>query len=354
VVYKLGDSVSLADKDAIIYNVTSPYLASGLANDLQYAFSVMASNGNSPVGPLSTALTATPRLLGPAVAWFEGTSLTVNNLNNIAFGANTYVAVGDAASLFVGTYSYTEDLGVAAWDPPTTITVTAGTDLTAVIFDGFRFVALGSDGAVIRNADTDFLTWEAATAITAAPAMNSLAVGAGVYVAVGDGGAIYTNTSVVGTDAWVLQTSGTTENLNSVAFVNDRYIAVGDNGVLLSSIDGISWDSQVSNSANALRAVAFGVDNYVVVGDAGTIISSSDAIAWTVQSIPTTESLRSIVFGVDGQFIAVGTAGVLAYSATGADGSWAISNAGVIDLNSLASNFVFIAVGDAGANVSGK
>ena len=88
---------------------------------------------------------------------------------------------------------------------------------------------------------------------------------------------------------------------------------------------------------------------------AGTIVSSTDGINWTEQTtLPGGESLRSIVFGVDSQFIAVGTNGTLAYSTTGVDGSWATANAGTIDLNSIARNTVFIAVGDAGANVSGK
>ena len=111
---------------------------------------------------------------------------------------------------------------------------------------------------------------------------------------------------------------------------------------------------QTSNTVSDLWKVAYGADNYVAVGDAGAIVSSPDAISWTEQTPPTGESFRSIVYGQDLQFIAVGTTGTLAYSTTGIDGSWAISNAGVIDLNSIAPNLVFIAVGAAGANVSGK
>jgi len=50
----------------------------------------------------------------------------------------------------------------------------------------------------------------------------------------------------------------------------------------------------------------------------------------------------------------VGTTGTLAYSATGVDGSWSVSNASSLDLYSIAPGNVFIAVGAAGANVSGK
>jgi hypothetical protein len=354
VYYKEGSSVSQDVKDRTLYNVSPPYLVTGLTNDIQYAFSVTATIGTSPAGPFSPALTATPRLLSPAIAWFEGTSLTVNDLRSIAYGANTYVITGDAATLFVGSYSYTEDSGVSSWQAPTSITLTTSTNLTAVVYDGTQFVALGDDGSVIKNSATDSLTWTAATAISGAPAMNALAIGAGKYVAVGDAGAIYTNTSAGVTLDWTAQTSGTTNNLQGIAYVNNQFIAVGETGTLLSSPDGITWTTLTSNTANTLRQVAYGADNYVAVGDAGTIVSSADGISWTEQTPPTGESFRSIVFGIDAQFIAVGTTGTLAYSTTGAEGSWAIANAGVIDLNSIARNAVFIAVGAAGANVSGK
>jgi hypothetical protein len=128
---------------------------------------------------------------------------------------------------------------------------------------------------------------------------------------------------------------------------------------LLTSPDGLTWTAQTSNTNNALRHVSYGVTSagvgtYVAVGDAGTIVSSTDATTWTAQTIPTTQSFYSVSFGPDLQFIAVGTAGTQAYSTTGTDGSWSVGNTGSIDLNSIAPGDVFIAVGAAGTNVSGK
>lgn len=352
--YNRGTSVSLDVKDAIVYNITPPYLITGLANDTQYAVSVTSSQSGSEVGPFSPVQTATPRLLSPAVPWFEGVSLSTNALRSIAFANNTYVTTGNAATLFIGAFSYTSDSGVTSWEAPTSLPVTASTNLAAVIFDGARFMALGEDGSISKNSSTDILVWEAATPISTPPTMNALTVGAGIYLAVGDSGAIYTNGSDGATDSWTLQTSGSTNNLYGAAFVNNRFIVVGDNGTLLTSDDGITWNTETSNTANTLRHVAYGASTFVAVGDAGTIVSSADATIWTAQTIPTPESFRSIVFGPDQQFIAVGTTGTLAYSTTGADGSWAVSNAGSIELNSIAPGQVFIAVGAAGTNVSGK
>jgi len=190
--------------------------------------------------------------------------------------------------------------------------------------------------------------------------MNALAYGSGpIYVAVGAGGKIYRNTTGGLTGAWTEESTGTVQDLYGVSYVNGLFVAVGAGGTLLTSPDGITWTAQTSNTNNSLRHVAYGVSsstvgNYVAVGDAGTIVSSPDALTWTSQTIPTTQSFYSVCFGPDLQFIAVGTAGTLAYSSSGADGSWSVANAGSIDLYSIAPGDVFIAVGAAGSNVSGK
>ena len=356
--YKAGTNADLENYDAILVNITPPYVLAGLSNATQYAFAVTSSHNGSKAGPFSPAITATPRLLSPSIPWTIGTSLSVNDLQSIAFGNiagnNTYVTVGDAATVFAASYDYPSVGGITAWNPATTLPGGLTDNLKSVSYDGLRFVALGDAGAVIKSTDDQALVWEAATAITGAPAMNALASGASRYVAVGDGGAIYTNTSAGVTAAWTASTSGTTNNLYGVSYLNNRFIAVGEFGTLLTSTDGTSWTVQTAVTGDSLRGVAYGASTYVAVGDAGAVISSPDATTWTAQSIPTTESFRAICFGPDAQFVAVGTTGVLAYSSTGADGSWATSNAGSIELKSISPNQLYIATGAAGANVSGK
>ncbi len=353
--YKQGASVDLDSHDGILYNHPSPYLVQALSNGLEYAFAVTSSQSGSKVGPFSPVVTATPRQLSPTVAWTVGTSLTANNLLSVAYGAGIYVTVGDAASVFVANYSYTSPGGVTAWNPATSLPVTGSTNLSAVIYDGARFMALGTDGTVIKSSSTDVLTWVAASGITGATKMNDMAAGAGRYVAVGNAGEIYTNLGDAASAAWTLQSSGTGYDLYGISYLNGRFVAVGAFGTLLTSTDGVKWVSPASGIGDSLRKVAYGASTYVAVGDAGAITSSSDAITWTAQSVlPGGQSLHGISFGPDNQFIAVGTAGTLAYSATGADNSWLTANAGSVDLNSIAPNLVFIATGAAGANVSGK
>lgn len=359
VYYKAGSSVTTGDYTFIGTGVTSPAVITGLLNNTQYAFIVNASDKDSKTGPTTPVLTATPRLLGPSVPWTVGTQLSSNSFNGIAFNGSHYVAVGDAATIFTAPHSYTSTGGVTAWSQVGSLPIGAGTNLNSVVYDGSEFVALGDDGSITLSGD--LVNWVSRTAITGAPTMNALAYGSGpIYVAVGAGGAIYRNTTGGLTGAWAAVSSGTGQDLYGVSYVNGMFIAVGAAGTLLTSPDGMTWTAQTSKTSSSLRHVAYGVPSstgvgtYVAVGDAGAIVSSSDATTWTAQSIPSTQSFYSVCFGPDLQFIAVGTAGTVMYSTTGADGSWSVGNAGSVDLYSIVPADVFIAVGAAGANVSGK
>lgn len=354
VYYKAGSSVTTSDHDYIGKGVTSPAVitGSGLINGTQYAFMVAASNKNSKTGPATPVVTATPRLLGPAVSWTVGTPLSGNALNSVISNNNYFVAVGDAGTLFTAPYSYTSVGGVTGWSQATTPVGTA-TDLSSVLYNGSQFVVLGRDGSVISSSDQ--INWITRTAIVGAPLMNGLAYASGRgYVAVGANGAIYRNSSGSVTDGWTAMSSGSVQDLYGVSYVNGLFVAVGAAGTLLTSADGITWTAQTSNTNSSLRHVAYGAATYVAVGDAGAVVSSTDAATWTSQAIPTTESFYSICFGPDLQFIAVGTTGTLAYSTTGLDGSWSVANATSLDLHSIAPGNIFIAVGAAGTNVSGK
>jgi len=359
--HNAGTTVSLEDYDLININIDNPAFISNLDNGTQYAFAVTSSVGSSPVGPFSTNVTATPRLLSPAVPWTVAIPLTSNKLNDITYFNELYVTVGDAATVFVGNYEYlaTEPTfgtaGISSWNQPASLPVAGGVNLVEVIHDGLRYVALGDDGSIIHSEVADALTWEAGTAITAPPTMNSIAVGAGRYVAVGDGGAIYYTTADGATSAWTEVTPVTGNDLLAVKYLFGTFIAVGRTGTLLTSSDGgITWNVRTSNTANDLHEVTVGTDFYVAVGDVGTIINSTDTIDWTLQTSPTAESLRDIIFATDDQYIAVGTNGAVAYSESGDDGSWSLATEGTADLNAVASNLVNIAAGDAGGHISGR
>lgn len=364
--YQPGSTVAVAQPGSIaIRRAFSPRAVGGLTNGTQYAFAMNATHNDSSAGPSSPVVLATPRLAGDTSTWASGTPLgnPPQNLKGIAFNGSRFVVVGDAATIFAGDFNYTntDPPGVSAWTPPTSLPSGFASNLSAVTFSTV-YVALAADGQVVSSADG--LTWTSNTAVPAS-GMNGIAFGfvGGVtptYVAVGNGGQIFASTDLA---TWTQIVSGTTSDLNSVALVNGSFVATGAGGILLSSPTGSNWTALTSNAASTLRGVTFSANSlvirYVAVGDAGAIVTSPDAVTWTPVTLtpPLTQNLLSVtVGGASGsRFLAVGEGGTVVYSDDGLN--WSAASSGT-NLSNLAKVIVapsmYLAVGDAGANVVAK
>jgi hypothetical protein len=349
--YKVGSEVTLADYINLYSPISPPFTVTGLANQTQYAFILNASNQGSVPGPTTPVVTVTPGASGTGSSWTVGASLTASALRGIAFGGHNFVAVGDGGSLFTASDSNNSS-GVSNWSlPPTTLPISNTLNISSVIFTTPNFVVMAADGSIMISADT--VTWNLATGVGSGVGMNSLAYGGGTYVAVGAAGTIATNTTADISVAWTPQTSGTTQDLYGVSYADGMFVAVGKTGTLLTSPDGVAWTVQTSGTINNLYQVAYGANIFVAVGDGGTIVSSPNGINWAPQTPTVATNLYAISFGAGSKFVAVGTAGSLLYSTLGAEGTWTESSAGSLDLYSIVSAGVFVAVGAGGANVSG-
>lgn len=220
--------------------------------------------------------------------------------------------------------------------------------LWAATWSGGQFIVAGGAGAATS---TDGVTWtdhdfnvcpegSCSYAQTVASNGDQIIVAAGSY--------ILNSSDAV---AWTLQTSGTVRNLNDIVrsdsqFVvvgygviqtsNDGavwtrrdfwsnpyymnsgdlngvgwdgrlYVSVGQGGVILTSQDGITWDSRISGTTYHLVDVAGSGDGFVAVGDSGTILFSADGITWAPQTTPTSTStyFTDIVWN-GSQYVAVG------------------------------------------------
>jgi Photosynthesis system II assembly factor YCF48 len=355
--YKVGSSVTVADYDNLLVPVTSPYVVSNLTNSTQYAFILTATNEGSTAGPPTPVVTTVPGTGSQGIAWTIGTPLQTSTsaaLRSIAYGDGNFVAVGTGADVFGSNASNSNTGGLSPWTRATTLPSGFGDDLSSVIYDGARFVALGLNGSIIISTDT--LVWTAGMPIAGGKGMNAIAYGNNTYVAVGFGGVIVSNNSDLSSGAWTLQSSGTNLDLYGVAFVNGVFIAVGSQGTLLTSSDGVTWTPRNSTTTENLWQVAFGANTYIVVGDSGTILSSSDSATWQQVALgtTTTQSFYAVCFATNAQFVAVGDAGIVAYSTTGASDTWTVSTVGDKDLYGVTSGGVVVAVGAIGANVSGN
>ncbi len=181
----------------------------------------------------------------------------------------------------------------------------------SVAWDGGRFVAAGSGGAVATSDDgwswhligggqlTDHTFFGAASdgqSLVAVGWTGAIAVshdgetvtmvrpgyeeghlfdvdwGSGTFVAVGSTGTILTSTTG---DHWQEQSSGTSLDLHGVRFIGEEFVAVGEDGAALISDDGLSWQSIGPVGEESLRDVVQPVSEMTVVGDHGLVMRSA-------------------------------------------------------------------------------
>jgi hypothetical protein len=365
--FQAGASVTAAAPGVpLIFDVQSPRVVAGLANNTQYAFVMNATNQDSKAGPSTPVVLGSTRLAG--ATWTPGVPLAPQNLNGLAFSTvlvsgiitARLVAVGNAGTLLAGDYKYTSTNppGVTAWTQATSIPAGFNKDLSAIGSDLTRFIALGADGSILTS--TDGNAWTSAAPIPNNGArMNSVAFGlvssAAKYVAVGGvvggAGSIFTSPDLV---TWT-PVPTTVRELYSVSFLNNGFVATGANGTLLTSTDASTWTLRNSNppTFNALRGAAFGTGSagarYVVVGDAGTILTSTDGTIWTLTTLPSLQNLRGVTFG--SRFVAVGLGGAVSFSDDGTNWQLPSAGPGPADLSAVVyTPAMYVAVGASGAN----
>ena len=163
--------------------------------------------------------------------------------------------------------------------------------------------------------------------------------GNGIYVAGGTSACLMAISSDGVNWTQIQSTAGIHANFG-VTFARGRFVAIGrgtspvPNCRLITSTNGIDWETAIRPTTNTLRAITFGNGKYIAVGDHGTIITSPDAINWTVQNSGTEHLLRSVIFtGRD--FIAGGDSSSLLTSGDGI--SWVSVPFSSFDVKGLAT-----------------
>ena len=218
-----------------------------------------------------------------------------NDLNAVTYGHGRFVAVGKLGTILSssnGVSWETNDSGTSNYF----IEVRCCND---------KFIAFGirynGSGSIVRS--TNGVHWVSCTG-GEDNWMNGVAYGAGVYVAVGSGGTILTSTNA---EHWNAQISGTTAGLYGIAFGLGQFIVVGDGGTMLSSTNGEVWTPR-NNGSNPVSRIIFAGGQFVAVGgDYGlksTIMTSTNGIDWQSQESPTTYTLWDVAYG-NGQFLAL-------------------------------------------------
>ena len=115
--------------------------------------------------------------------------------------------------------------------------------------------------------------------------LKAIAAGQGIYIAVAEHGTVVSSTDGLN---WQTETFPSTENLNNVAFANGHFFARGDSGTIFVSDDGHYWlqrlGGNVANSGGPVgHNIVYGNGTYVAVSAyGGTVVTSPDTVTWTV------------------------------------------------------------------------
>ncbi|MGB7566565.1 MAG: hypothetical protein WBM07_01785 [Chitinivibrionales bacterium] len=215
-------------------------------------------------------------------------------------------------------------------------------DLMGIVFAMDRFVAVGTNGAVLTSSDGNAWTFR-----TSGVSKTLFAVGASdsMYVAVGDSGTILTSKDGI---AWTARTSNTTNSLQGVAWNGLTFVAAGLASTIVTSADGASWTNRTLGAPTDLHGVAWGNNMFAVAGFDGmngTINTSPDGIHWTGRTVQAPDGLLSISWC--GSAFLAGSIGVL----TSPDGlTWDLYTSGFSDYINGATGYSnrFIVVGAGG------
>ena len=226
--------------------------------------------------------------------WINKLSGGTDDIWDVAYGKGTgvpdgkYVAVGVAGKIMTSD----GNLWTALPDLDTSKT------LRGVAYGNNTFVAVG-DSCKIRTS-TDSVTWTTQAVPTGCTAtFKSIAFGAGRFVVTTDKDVMYTSTNGI---SWNRTFAVLAHNLNKVTFLNEMFIAIGNYGTILSSSDGLTW--KVENFSETidpnLTGIGIALDNttYIVVGK-GIIMTSPDLASsnWTKWTLQTKNILNSVVYG---------------------------------------------------------
>ena len=180
--------------------------------------------------------------------------------------------------------------------------------LQGIAWNGSRFVAVGAAGTVVRSADG--VNWSAGR-IPSTAFFSTVAPFHGGWVAGGSEGSLYSSPDA---ETWTSMDLGLTNWVYRVRAIDDALVAVGQGGLILVSTDGTHWVSRDSGTSLWLTDVRRVGPAYYVSGVHGLVLRSSDLITWDPVDLPTGKALYALA--TEGaQLIAAGADGAILRSA---------------------------------------
>lgn len=223
-------------------------------------------------------------------------------LRGVAYGSNTFAAVGDSGAVF------TSADGKGRWAE----NYPAGTsNFNAITYGNGIFVAVGDDGI---STSPDGITWITRVMSDNMTLVKSVVYANGIFIA---SGSDKMATSSDGTN-WTVRDTGFT--FTGMAYGSGVFIGVKGSSVLMTSHDGLTWADIATDYP--LYRVAYGNGRFVAIGYysysvgfgpsltiINVIMTSPDGTSWTLKKSDGSQ-LSDITYG-NGTFAAVGSGGTI-------------------------------------------
>lgn len=283
-------------------NITHTWLAGGAM-----PLSVTVSDMKGGTVTVSNTVTVTD----PLDTWTTGTVGTTGNLQDLLFAKGRFVGV----DWFGGSY--------LSWDGTNwenTGTLPGYDNMLSshpqLAFGANTFVAVGrkvSTSSAQICYSPDGRLWKVATFPGGIPQMYDVAYANGQFVAVGAGGSVLRSTNGV---TWTSVTAPTALDFNFVTWDGGAWVAVGlNNGGgyaerAWSSLDGITWNQQVLLGMQALEVFGYGGTAYALGYYGGLSYSTDHGVTWQKATLPGTSSwsARHMAAALDGTLLMSGQA----------------------------------------------
>jgi hypothetical protein len=267
--------------------------------------------------------TAEVAVSNDAMSWVEDPAPS-GSWHSLAYGDGKFVALSS-------TSAGDEEMVSTNGTDWTTVTGPSGpwTDLT---FGGGRFVAVSSAGQIVVSVDGEHWTeeWHHSNYD-----LTSVTYGGGEFVAVDAAlGATVISSSGSSWSRILPKKSGL--EWGAVAYGNGNFVALDgagpDAGFYETSVYGSIWTLHTLSPAQPIDAATFGCGSFIAVGQSadspGSFLSSPTGATWSTSVAPLNSGGTWTAVGYGGhRYVAVDSAGDIAWSNTTADCAAAIPNA---------------------------
>ena len=204
----------------------------------------------------------------------------VRNLESVAYGNGTFVAVGDGLTIMTSKDG-TNWINRSSEITSRFVNINFTTETYAAGGDEITVALSEKPRSEVQEPPKPFH-------------LRAVCFGDGVFVAVGDCGEILTSPNG---EHWTSPLSGTSSTLNGVTWGNAIFAVVGDDGKILTSRNGMTWTPRNSGTTEKISGVAYGNGSFVAVGNSGTTLTSSDGMEWMSQTNDTSMTMITIAFG---------------------------------------------------------